>query len=155
MRFAAVEVSRLLLSPIMRPRLTLILAVVFGLVLGVGVFTFGYARGASYLTDDPSACANCHVMQEQFSGWMKSSHRAAAVCNDCHTPSGFVPKYAVKALNGFMHSFAFTTGWFPDHIRTKSYNLAVARAACAKCHAGILDRDSVNCLACHRTVGHP
>ena len=29
---------------------------VFGSLLGVGLFTFGYARGASYLTGDPAAC---------------------------------------------------------------------------------------------------
>jgi hypothetical protein len=28
-------------------------------------------------------------------------HRAAAVCNDCHTPPGLLGKYTTKALNGF------------------------------------------------------
>jgi cytochrome c nitrite reductase small subunit len=32
---------------------------------GVGTFTFGYARGFSYLSADPRACVNCHVMNEQ------------------------------------------------------------------------------------------
>ena len=44
----------------------------------LGVYTFAYARGWSYLTDNPAACANCHVMREQFDGWLKSSHRAVA-----------------------------------------------------------------------------
>ncbi|MGH9631976.1 MAG: ammonia-forming cytochrome c nitrite reductase subunit c552 [Bryobacteraceae bacterium] len=46
----------------------LMLAVIAGVPAGVGFYTFGYARGASYMTDDPKACANCHVMREQFEG---------------------------------------------------------------------------------------
>jgi cytochrome c nitrite reductase small subunit len=68
-----------------------------------------YARGGSYLTDDPAACANCHVMREQYDGWIAASHRAVAVCNDCHTPPGLLGKYATKARNGFWHSVAFTS----------------------------------------------
>ena len=49
-------------------------------------YTFAYARGWAYMTDDPRACANCHVMNEQYDGWIKSSHRSVAVCNDCHVP---------------------------------------------------------------------
>ena len=67
-----------------------LLAIAVGVLTGVGMFTFGYARGASYMTNDPAACVNCHVMRDQFEGWMKSSHGKVAVCNDCHTPPGLV-----------------------------------------------------------------
>ncbi|HBY60181.1 MAG TPA: cytochrome c nitrite reductase small subunit, partial [Solibacterales bacterium] len=87
----------------------LLLALFLGVSLGVGLFTFGYAQGSSYLTDDPAACGNCHVMRENVESWQKSSHRKAAVCNDCHTPPGMIPKYSTKALNGVFHSWAFTT----------------------------------------------
>jgi cytochrome c nitrite reductase small subunit len=80
-----------------------VLAVALGLAAGVGGYTFTYARGASYLTNDPAACANCHLMREHFEGWIKSTHRIAAVCNDCHTPPGLLAKYATKASNGFWH----------------------------------------------------
>ncbi|MGH7821889.1 MAG: NapC/NirT family cytochrome c, partial [Candidatus Binatia bacterium] len=73
----------------LRPALQAIsLGVAFGAAAGIGGYTFVYAKGYAYLTDDPGACANCHVMEEQHSAWMKSSHRAVAVCNDCHTPPG-------------------------------------------------------------------
>ena len=85
----------------------IMVGVVIGIVIGIGVYTFAYARGWSYLTDDPAACANCHVMREQFDGWLKSSHRAVATCNHCHTPANFIGKYATKASNGFWHSFFF------------------------------------------------
>ena len=44
----------------------ILLGVVIGIAVGIGVYTFAYARGWSYLTDNPAACANCHVMREQF-----------------------------------------------------------------------------------------
>jgi cytochrome c nitrite reductase small subunit len=138
------------------------LGISLGLALGVGSYTFVYARGASYLTNDPAACANCHVMQSYFDGWVKSSHRQAAVCNDCHTPDGVVSKYAVKASNGFWHSFAFTSGRFPDPLRIKPHNRAIADESCRKCHAGIVDAiegphqlGALSCVRCHQAVGHP
>jgi cytochrome c nitrite reductase small subunit len=139
-----------------------LLAILIGAFVGIGVFTFGYARGASYMTDDPAACANCHVMRDQFDGWLKSSHGKVAVCNDCHTPPGFVPKYATKAINGFFHSLAFTTQRFPDEIAITKRNFNVTEQACLKCHADIVGsiqatrehRQDVSCIQCHRTVGH-
>src|SRR5688572_30492436 len=67
-------------------------AVAVGLALGLGAFTFVYARGASYLTNDPEACGNCHIMREHLGAWVKSSHHAVATCNDCHTPHDFIGK---------------------------------------------------------------
>lgn len=140
----------------------LLLGIPLGLLLGVGVYTFGYAEGASYMTDDPAACQNCHVMKEQYEGWQKSSHRKVAVCNDCHTPAGLLPKYAVKALNGFNHSWAFTTGRFPDRIQIAGRNRRVTEASCQKCHEEITSGinasrhsgQEVNCVSCHESVGH-
>ena len=139
-----------------------LLGVPLGVMLGVGLFTFGYARGASYMTDDPAACANCHVMNDQYDAWRKSSHHRVAVCNDCHTPPGLVPKYFTKALNGFNHSLAFTTGWFPDRIHITARNHGVTESSCAKCHeeitAGIQgvrhEGAKVPCINCHINAGH-
>ena len=139
-----------------------LLAAALGLLIGVGLFTFGYARGASYLTNDPAACANCHVMRDQYQGWMKSSHGKVAVCNDCHTPPGFVGKYTTKAVNGFFHSLAFTTQRFPDEIRINSRNYHVTERACLKCHEDVVQgiratrphSQGVSCIQCHQTVGH-
>lgn len=139
------------------------LSVAVGAALGFGFFTFLYAKGGSYLTNDPAACANCHVMREHFSGWMKSSHRHVAVCNDCHTPSHLLAKYAVKGTNGFSHSFAFTSGEFHDPIRIRQNSRKVAEAQCRRCHGAIVDAmdgghpDSrkLDCLHCHSRIGHP
>ena len=141
------------------------MAALVGVAAGVGGFTFVYARGASYLTNDPQACVNCHVMRDQYDGWVKSSHRAVAACNDCHTPPDLVGKYATKASNGFWHSFYFTTGTFPEPIRITPRNRAVTERACRHCHAVVVEamvadreghagRDAVSCLRCHGSVGH-
>lgn len=139
-----------------------VLGAAVGIAVGVGAYTFVYAKGASYLTDDPSACANCHIMNDHYSAWIKSSHRSVAVCNDCHTPPGLLAKYATKASNGFWHSYAFTTGDFADPLRIKPHNLEVANEACQKCHADITaamgihrtETDDISCVSCHQFVGH-
>ena len=141
-----------------------ILGVTLGLAVGVGAYTFVYARGYSYMTDNAEACVNCHVMQEQYSGWLKSSHRAVAVCNDCHTPPGFVGKYTTKARNGFWHSYYFTTGWFDDNIQITPRGREVTEKACRNCHQGTVDaiegshsaaaESQTSCIRCHNSVGH-
>jgi hypothetical protein len=90
--------------------------VALGVAVGGGLYTFVYAKGGSYLTNNPQACANCHIMQDHYDAWIKSSHRSVATCNDCHTPPGLIPKYLTKAENGFFHSLYFTTGNFPDPL---------------------------------------
>lgn len=148
----------------MRARLPLATAILFGMAIGLGGFTFVYAKGYSYLVDDPSACSNCHIMTEHYDAWQKSRHRAVAGCNDCHTPHGsFVDKYRVKATNGFLHSLYFTTGDFPDPIRIREPNREVAEQACRYCHGTIArtvdhgptgDAGAVDCTHCHQYVGH-
>ena len=141
-------------------------AVLIGLVAGIGAgiggFTFVYARGASYLTDDPAACANCHIMNEQYDAWTRSSHHSAAICNDCHTPKNFTDKYLTKASNGYHHSMAFTTGWFHEPIQITDGNLKITEAACRNCHGDIVrqidaphgNQSPLSCIRCHNSVGH-
>ena len=113
-------------------------AAMIGTALGLGVFTFVYAKGASYLSTDPAVCANCHIMGEHYAAWQRSSHRAVAGCADCHMPHDPVGKYMAKASNGFWHSLAFTTGAFPDPLQIKPHNRAITEGACRDCHAAIV-----------------
>jgi cytochrome c nitrite reductase small subunit len=140
----------------------LVLGTAIGLAVGVGGYTFVYAKGASYLTNDPAACANCHIMREYYDAWLKSSHRAVAVCNDCHTPPGVVAKYATKAANGFRHSLAFTTGRFPEPLQITPHNRKITEIACRTCHQDIVETieathhlsGTLECVRCHSSVGH-
>jgi cytochrome c nitrite reductase small subunit len=142
----------------------MVASILVGVTAGLGAYTFVYAKGYSYLTNDPAACANCHVMGDHYRAWTRSSHQSVAVCNDCHTPPRLVPKYVTKARNGFWHSFYFTTGNYPDPLRITPRNHQVTESACRNCHAeltasidaahGTTSRSVLTCTACHQDVGH-
>ena len=139
--------------------LVLALAVGVGVAGGLGTFTFGYAKGWSYLSADPAACNNCHIMRPQYESWQKSSHHTVATCAQCHLPSSFVPKYLAKALNGWHHSKAFTLGGFDEPIRIKEPNAAILQQQCLECHGALTHAmraggEPLRCTHCHARAGH-
>lgn len=146
----------------LRTILLTLLGFIFAVPVGTGLVTFYYADGAAYLASDPRACINCHSMQEQYNAWMASSHHTIAKCNDCHSQGNIVQRYSQKAINGFLHSFAFTTGIYHDPIRIKNFNLEITKRTCVQCHSNLIESsrfdhagfDQNNCLNCHREVGH-
>lgn len=138
-------------------------AILLGALAGAGIYTFVYAQGASYLSDNPEACINCHIMNEQFDGWMKSSHRNAAGCNDCHVDYGLISKWLSKGENGFYHSVAFTFQNFHEPIQLRERSSRVLERNCLRCHLDFVDTitayhrgvdDDISCVKCHSTVGH-
>jgi len=138
--------------------------VLLGIPAGVGTFAFQYGEGTSYLSNDPRACVNCHIMRDQYDGWQKASHHAFATCNDCHTPHDLVGKYLTKADNGFWHSKGFTFQGFHEPIRIKPRNSKVLRDNCIACHRDLVselidhgsakESQALDCVRCHATVGH-
>jgi len=140
-----------------------VLGAVVGVLLGVGGYTFFYANGLSYLSSDPQACANCHIMRPQFESWQKGSHHAVAKCVDCHLPHDFVGKYLAKAENGYHHSRGFTLQDFHEPIIIKARNARILQANCLACHGDLVHDlvggvngkpDEVQCIHCHSSVGH-
>lgn len=137
-------------------------AIAVGVLGGVGVFTLGYGNGLSYLTTDPKACVNCHIMQGHFDAWVHSSHHQVATCGDCHLPHDFIGKWFTKADNGFFHALAFTTGNFHEPIQIKPRNRRVTQGACLSCHSELVNAllpaehggDMQFCVHCHSDVGH-
>jgi cytochrome c nitrite reductase small subunit len=141
----------------------LLLAGLVGFVFGLGCYTVYYAEGLSYLSNDPKACANCHIMRDQYEGWQKASHHAAATCNDCHVPYDLVGKYFAKAENGYHHSKAFTLQDFHEPIMIKEKNSAILQQNCRRCHSEFVSQttmtlhtnaDKLDCVHCHQSVGH-
>lgn len=137
----------------------LALALLAGIVLGLGAYTFVYGKGYSYLLDDPAACVNCHIMRDNYDAWAVATHRTVT-CNQCHVPKSFAAKYLSKARNGFLHSYAFT---FKDVqvIRIKPSNQRILEANCQSCHARMVAlvephgaQPSKFCFACHKGAGH-
>lgn len=149
---------------------TIFFCAALGILLGLGFLTFGYGKGASYLGNDPNACANCHVMRDYRDSWLKSPHRHVSVCNDCHAPGPLWQKYGSKAINGFFHSLAFTTNNFPERMQVTPMNRKLVEQACQGCHVSIAndiahftrgEDSTVNdggngkfCTRCHEGVGH-
>lgn len=135
-----------------------VVAALLGVAVGIGGYAFAYAKGTSYLGNDPATCANCHVMSGHYAGWQASSHHGFATCNDCHTPSGAASRYLTKATNGYHHSMAFTTGDFPDVIRARPESVKVVEGQCRACHADVVlamtAGGELSCTRCHASAGH-
>lgn len=141
----------------------LLICALAGIFLGLGVYTVYYAKGLSYLSNDPKACMNCHIMKPQYEGWTKSSHHNVATCNDCHAPHDFLGKYLTKAENGYHHSVAFTLQNFHEPIMIHEKNAKILNEACLSCHKALVDNinshrkenlEINSCTRCHASVGH-
>lgn len=142
--------------------MSIALAIALGALTGVGAYTFGYGEGLSYLSSDPTACTNCHVMQDYFDSWQQSSHHHVAVCVDCHLPHDLASKYLSKADNGFFHSLAFTLNNFHEPIEIKPRNARILQHNCVSCHREFVhdtlpssqQYEELRCTHCHAGVGH-
>lgn len=154
-----------MLTLLRRNALIVAACVMVGVAGGLGGYTFYYANGASYLSNDPAACVNCHVMREQYDGWQHASHRIVATCNDCHVPHDVIGKYATKLENGFWHSKGFTLMDFHEPIQIRPQSRAILLANCLHCHEQFVDAivshappadadTPIDCITCHREVGH-
>ena len=144
----------------------MIAAVCIGIPVGLGLFTFRYAEGLSYFSKDPQACANCHIMNDEYDSWQKAGHHHVATCADCHLPHELVPKLIAKTRNGWNHSKAFTLQNFHEPIMITPPNAKILQENCLHCHedfvhditvmqtAGGKESDAVSCVQCHKGVGH-
>jgi cytochrome c nitrite reductase small subunit len=150
------------------------LGALLGAMIGIGVTTFHYAAGLSYLSNDPAACVNCHIMRDEYDAWRKGPHHAFATCNDCHVPPHFPQKYIAKAMNGYHHSTGFTFQpsrpdepgaklVFHEPIQIKAGNSQVLQDNCLRCHGEFVHDivrgsswadGAIRCVHCHRGVGH-
>lgn len=137
--------------------------------IGLGLYVLRVSNAASYLSDDPQACVNCHLMTPQYITWTHSSHREVAHCNDCHVPhNNVVNKYFFKAKDGLYHASIFTLRAEPQVIQAKSASVEVIHNNCIRCHqdqvtdtktASMVENHHANrtdrlCWDCHREVPH-
>jgi len=148
-----------------------VLGALAGAFSGAVSYTAQYAKATSYLSNDPKACVNCHIMNEQYDGWSRASHHARATCNDCHVPhESIFAKYYVKAEHGYRHSKRFTLQNFHEPIQINQPSRDVVIDNCIRCHesmtreirlaapgraahgAGI--SGGIDCIHCHASVAH-
>jgi len=146
-----------------RGNVAIVFACLLGIPAGIGAFTFVYAHGFSYLSPDPRACVNCHIMNDQYNGWLKSGHRHTATCVECHLPHAGIAKWLAKADHGFRHSAAFTLQNFKEPIEITPHDRDIVRVNCVRCHDALVDpvvdapgraHGGLDCLHCHPTAGH-
>ena len=140
-----------------------------GVLAGLSLLIFRISNASSYLSDDPGACINCHVMTPQFATWQRSSHARVATCSDCHVPhDNPVRTYAFKTSDGTRHAFMFTFSLEPQVIRIKDAGINVVQENCIRCHynytnetslvtisgGGVKHGDGKLCWDCHRETPH-
>ena len=134
-----------------------------GVTLGAGMFVFHVSRAASYLSETPETCMNCHVMTTEYVTWRHSSHAGVATCNDCHVPHTSLPAhYAFKAKDGLWHATVFTMRWEPQAIRLSQGAIPVVENNCRRCHEQTVaevavaehSRGDLRCWDCHRETPH-
>ena len=139
--------------------------------LGVFGYLLKTSQAFSYLSTDPVACINCHVMNSQYATWQHSSHREVATCVDCHLPAdNVVDKYLAKVQDGWNHSVAFTLNTYEQNIQVSEHGAARIQENCRSCHARLVENivtseqqyhdfkgtavDQRKCWDCHREVPH-
>jgi cytochrome c nitrite reductase small subunit len=146
------------------------LFIIGGIVVGLSAYSAYMSRAHSYLSDDPAACINCHIMTPYYQSWMHSSHHLQATCNDCHVPQDNVAhKYAFKAMDGLYHAAVFTVKGEPQVIRPRPASYEVIMNNCIRCHTqlntefvntGMIQYTDVEngegkaCWDCHREIPH-
>lgn len=146
-----------------------VVLVLIGIFCGLVLLTLHVGRATSYLSDDPAACVNCHVMAPQFATWQNSSHARFTVCNDCHVPQNNIfEKYFFKASDGLRHSYMFTFRLEPQVIRIHEAGRNAVQRNCIRCHSEQIHPVSVRaitmqsvqeegdgyCWDCHREIPH-
>ena len=141
-----------------------------GMICGLGLYTAYAFRLASYLSDEPATCVNCHIMAPYYATWSHSSHARNTTCNDCHVPNDHVVrKWLFKGMDGMRHSAVFLTRGEPQVIQAIDRSASVIMANCIRCHeqlntefvkTGRITYDMVKmgegkaCWDCHRETPH-
>ncbi|WP_163338818.1 cytochrome c nitrite reductase small subunit [Desulfopila sp. IMCC35008] len=135
------------------------------------IYLVNASQALSYLSTDPKACINCHVMNTQYATWQHSSHGRSATCVECHLPRDTVlNKYMAKARDGWNHSVAFTMNSYGQNLIISEDGANRVQANCISCHARLTKVIVSNaekyhdftgttqaerkCWECHRDVPH-
>ena len=135
------------------------ICVLVGLAVGAAIVTARLGNAASYLSDAPETCMNCHVMTDAYASWQRGSHGKVAVCVDCHIPhNNPIAKLAFKGMDGMKHSYVFTARSEPQVLRLSKGAIPVVQANCLRCHSNnfkmvrLAAPSERKCWDCHSNV---
>ncbi|MDO4190631.1 MAG: cytochrome c nitrite reductase small subunit [Bacteroidales bacterium] len=151
------------------PKLRMLCFGACGCLVG-GIFLFLYLlRAHTYLSNDSSACINCHIMSPYYVTWMHSSHARNTTCNDCHVPhDNVVHTYAFKGMDGMKHVGLFLTNQERMSPKIEQAGQNVVMDNCIRCHTELITEmvapvntdmqravaDGKKCWDCHRNIPH-
>lgn len=160
------------IGSIMNKKTFLKLSILIALLISINVFynTLQSSKALSYLSTDPKACINCHVMNTAYATWQHSSHFKVK-CVECHLPTdNIVDKYIAKARDGYNHSLAFTLNTYKQSMKITEDGADRVQKNCVSCHASLIssisstdkyhsyDEDAKTeqkrCWECHKSVPH-
>ncbi len=143
--------------------------IITAIMVGLCIYILYISKAYSYLSDNPSACINCHIMTPQYITWQRSAHRQWTNCNDCHVPHDLIiRKYYFKAKDGLRHASMFTLWMEPQVILMHDPGKTVVQENCLRCHdymnqnVSLVHSTLANsklgegrlCWDCHREVPH-
>jgi cytochrome c nitrite reductase small subunit len=164
------EKNKAIMKWIFPHKLVMPFVILCGIAIGSLIYLIYISRVTSYLSHDPAACANCHIMAPYYQSWQKSSHQPWTNCNDCHVPQDNPIKgYSFKAKDGLYHAAIFTLRMEPQVIRPRESSYAAIMKNCIRCHTqlnqefvktAMVDYSKVvageekACWHCHREVPH-
>jgi cytochrome c nitrite reductase small subunit len=145
----------------------------FIVAVGMFVYLINASKALSYLSSDPKACINCHVMNTQYATWQHSAHAQRATYVECHLPTneGMLAKYVAKAKDGWNHSVAFTLNTYDNAIQISDDGAKRVQNNCISCHKSVTSTLVSNsdhyhnfddpevatgrkCWSCHKGVPH-
>lgn len=147
-----------------------IVFILLGVLAGGGGLFLYLLRAHTYLTDDPAACVNCHIMAPYYATWFHGAHAQHATCNDCHVPhENAVKKWVFKGMDGMRHIAVFLTRSEGQVLQANDKSATVIMNNCIRCHTqlntefvstGRIDYmlaqvgEGKACWDCHRETGH-
>jgi cytochrome c nitrate reductase, small subunit len=148
----------------------IIAIVLLGVIGGNGMLFLYVLRAHTYLSDDPAACVNCHIMAPYYATWFHSSHSRDATCNDCHVPhENAVKKWVFKGMDGMRHVAVYLAKGESQVLQAIPESSKVIMNNCIRCHTqlntefvktGRIDYmltqvgEGKACWDCHRDVPH-
>ena len=125
----------------------------------MGLLVVRISNAASYLSNAPETCMNCHVMTDAYASWQRGSHGKVTVCNDCHVPhDNILAKSAFKAMDGAKHSAIFTARAEPQVLQLSKGAVPVMQQNCVRCHGDqfqmirLADSTQQTCWSCHTNI---
>lgn len=138
------------------------------LIIGFALLFCFLGRGLK-LTNEPTFCAKCHIIEPFYHSWQDSLHaRQDVECVDCHFRPGVTGLIQGK-LYAALKLTQFTIGAYHRPVAAES----VTNQNCLCCHENILTREialagglsfaheahiteqQAECRGCHPAIGHP